>query len=353
MATPTYLVSTNDEDEASAGGGEGGWMESAVPPIVFVCAAFGAAYFLMENTKLASEKAKANYSDPHFRRDSIDNLAAAKRAMGVERQRVMAGAGAGAGVAARTAAMTQERRRYAGILPSGQEKFSAEDVKHAVAAVVTGGGAGQGPTMAGGAEKGKSKVVRVKSHRDGNTYFVAADLPDKTRAADKLAEINTRSQYLLQSIDEQLDASKRIKAEDGVDITDNMKQLVRRHYKKFTPFAEYHNPSDKTVGSNSDKGMMIETCLRSKYDPSQWNSDNTLFRVHIHELAHSADFKYRDDGEEGHGPVFKRLHKYLLGVAQNIGKYNCDDYMKSGKRFCGLALTESYCGEENNTHNKP
>jgi hypothetical protein len=187
----------------------------------------------------------------------------------------------------------------------------------------------------------------VKSHKDGQFYFVASNLPDKQKAADKLAEINRRSQYLLQSIDEQLDGNKRIKSEDGTDITDNMRQLVKRHYRKFTPFAEYHNPDDLTVGSNSDKGMMIETCLRNKYEPREWNADNTLFRVHIHELAHSADFHFREDGEEGHGPEFKRLHKYLLGVAQNLGIYNCDDYQKSGKRFCGLKLTEDYCGEEN------
>ena len=220
------------------------------------------------------------------------------------------------------------------------ENFNVSDVKKAVAAVSTSI-TGMAP---GSANKGKSKVVKVKSHKDGQFYFVADDLPDKQKAADKLAEINRRSQYLLQAIDEQLDGNKRIKAGDGTDITDNMRQLVKRHYKKFTPYAEYHNPSDLTVGSNSDKGMMIETCLRNKYNPSEWNEDNTLFRVHIHELAHSADFHYRADGEDGHGPEFKRLHQHLLKVAENLGIYDCGAYKSSGKRFCGLKLTEEYCG---------
>ena len=144
-----------------------------------------------------------------------------------------------------------------------------------------------------------------------------------------------------------MDNSRRVVALDGTDITDNMKALIRKHYKVETPLAEYHNPSDLTVGSNSDKGVVIETCLRSKFDPTEWSSINTLFRVHTHELAHSADFDYREDGEDGHGPVFKRLHKHLLGVSENLGIYNCAEYTRSGGALCGVKLTESYqCGDK-------
>lgn len=198
----------------------------------------------------------------------------------------------------------------------------------------------------GGAGAGEDKVVKQRSDLDGEYYFVAASLPERKKAADKLAEIHRRSQYLLQAIDEQLDGNRRIKAADGTDITDNMRKLVRRHYQKTVPFAEYHNPSDQTVGSNSDKGMLIQICLRSKRDPSQWNSDNTLFRVHVHELAHSADHHYREDGNAGHGPEFYRLMNHLLEVAENLGIYSCEEYKRSGRAFCGLALTEedTHCG---------
>ena len=189
-----------------------------------------------------------------------------------------------------------------------------------------------------------NKTIEVK--KDGDYYFVSASLPDRKKAADKLAEIHRRSQYLLQAIDEQLDGSRRVKAEDGTDITDNMRKLVQRHYQKKIPFAEYHNPNDQTVGSNSDKGMLIQICLRAKQNPSQWNTDNTLFRVHVHELAHSADHHYREDGNAGHGPEFYRLMNYLLAVAENLGIYSCEEYRKSGRAFCGLALTEedTHCG---------
>lgn len=187
---------------------------------------------------------------------------------------------------------------------------------------------------------GKSQVVKQKSDVDNDYYYVAADLPDKKKAANKLAEVHRRSQYLLQSIDEQLDGNRRIITEDGTDITDNMRRLVNRHYQKKIPFAEYNNPNpdDYTVGSNSEKGELIEMCLRSKFNSNEWNSDNTLFKVHVHELAHSADFDYRQDHH--HGPEFDRLNNYLLKIAQNLGIYSCSDYMKSGKKFCGLKLEE-------------
>ncbi len=225
---------------------------------------------------------------------------------------------------------------------SVQEKLSVDSMKRSVATVFV---STTGKTAL--SNKGKSDVVQIRCEKDGRHYFVASDLPEKEKAAGMLAEISRRAQYLMQAVDEQLDGNRRIVALDGVDITDNMKALLRKHYKIETPLAEYHNPSDMTVGSNSDKGVVIETCLRSKFDPTEWSSINTLFRIHCHELAHSADFDYRSDGEDGHGPIFRRLHKYLLGVSENLGIYNCAEYTKSGGAVCGVKLTESYqCGDK-------
>lgn len=223
------------------------------------------------------------------------------------------------------------------------EQLSLSDITHGMKSLFV---AGTGKLPGGPDVEGKSKVVPVRSTKDGKRYFVAANLPDQTKAANKLAEISRRAQTLLQALDEQLSEGGRIKGSDNKDITDNMRRLVSKHYGKPVLFAEYHNPHDLTVGSNSDKGEMIETCLRDKKNPSDWTSDNTLFRIHMHELAHSADFHFRADGEIGHGPDFKRLHQYLLTVAENLGIYNCDEYLRSGKRACGLQLSENYCGEE-------
>ena len=318
---------------------------SSLPAIVFFCAVLVVFYVMTRHPERLGARADGHQNKVYFDRRQMSNEYAAAEMDRRARERY--------GVTPplrmtenNNAAVASDRRRYHvvetfGNKTNGTEKLNVDDVKRAVA-VVTTSVTGMSP---GGGGAGKSKVVQVKSAKDGQMYFVAADLPHKQKAADKLAEVQRRSQYLLQSISEQLDGSNRIKTSDGTDITDNMKQLVRRHYKKIIPMAEYHNPSDKTVGSNTDKGMMIEMCLRGKHDTSEWNSDNTMFRVHVHELAHSADFHYRGDGEEAHGPQFKRLHQYLLGVAENLGIYSCSEYMNSGKKYCSLRLTESYCGK--------
>lgn len=185
---------------------------------------------------------------------------------------------------------------------------------------------------------GKDMVVKQRSDRDGEYYFVSASLPDKKRAADTLAEVHRRSQYLMQSLDEMLDGGAQVKASDGVDLTDNINRLIDRHYQKKIPFAEYHNPHDKTVGSNSAKGTLIEMCLRNKYNTDEWNPVNTMFRVHVHELTHSADKEYREDGD--HGPVFNRIMNFLLQTSENLGIYSCKEYKESGRKYCGLVLTE-------------
>ena len=188
---------------------------------------------------------------------------------------------------------------------------------------------------------GKDKVVKQRSSNDYKYYYVSAVLGDKEKAANKLSELNRRVQYLLQTIDESLDGGRKVYSKDGTDITSNMRMLVQKHYNKPLPVAEYNSSNDKTVGSNSDKGMLLEVCLRSKYDPKKWNSDNTLFRVMSHELAHSADPHWRGDGDHAHGPDFFRLQNHLLKVGGDIGVYSCSEYKKSGGWHCGLKLTET------------
>lgn len=192
----------------------------------------------------------------------------------------------------------------------------------------------------------KQKVVKFKSKLDGRYYFVCATLPEKQKASDTLAEIYRRSQLILFDMNEKLDANERIVAGDGVDITENIRKMVAKHYNKPLALAEYHAPNDKTVGANSEKGLLIEMCLRSKSNPAQWNSINTLTRVHIHELAHSADFMFRADGTENHGPDFYRIMNYILQQAEELGLYSCAEYKASGNVFCGLILNEedTRCG---------
>lgn len=190
----------------------------------------------------------------------------------------------------------------------------------------------------------KASVKRVKSEIDQQKYYVAADLPDPEHAADMLADLALVCTRVLAEVKRRLESSpgNKIFAFDKRDITRNMEVLLDKHYNKALNLAEYHC-QDSVVGSSSDKGKLIEICLRYKNKTDKFNLQNTTRRVFLHEIAHSADFEYRKDGQSGHGPDFRRLHAYLLGVAEDIDLYSCEEYQKSKGSFCSLNLNERYC----------
>jgi hypothetical protein len=183
----------------------------------------------------------------------------------------------------------------------------------------------------------------VKSTLDQNSYPVAKGLPNVDRAANLLAEVVRRSQAVLQEVNRRTAEKKPVKHK-GKDITSNMKTLVSKHFQKPIPLSEYHNPRNKTIGANTGKGKKIEMCLRSKSNPSNFEPINTLIRVHLHELAHSADDKYRKNGPENHGPQFQNLHSFLLKVAEELNLYSCAEYKKGSQTCCDLKINENYCG---------
>ena len=193
----------------------------------------------------------------------------------------------------------------------------------------------------------KLEVKAVVSGVDDEKYYVAQGLPDEGKVADRLADLSLVSVKVLNEIKKRLEKDGKIFAGDKVDITTNMEKLLKKHYDKHLNLSEYNSPDDQIVGSSSNKGELIEICIRHKKDPSTFNSINTTRRVFLHELAHSADFEYRKDGLKAHGPVFKRLHMYLLSVGEDLGLYSCEEYQQTNGAFCGLRMDEKYCSQDN------
>lgn len=193
------------------------------------------------------------------------------------------------------------------------------------------------------ADEPKEPVKAVKSAKDGNKYYVSSRLGEDSKALGFLEDLQDVASKVLTEVKKKLDAGETLIAHDKSNITKNMEVLIQRHYQKPFTLAEYIHFRNRIVGANSDKGLLIEICLRSKYDTKQFNSQNTVRRVFLHEMAHSADFDYREKGRKAHGPEFEKLHMYLLGVAEDLGLYSCELYNKHGDSFCGLALGESYC----------
>ena len=159
------------------------------------------------------------------------------------------------------------------------------------------------------------EVVSIKSKVDGRNYIVRK-LPDAMGAANKLAEINSKVQRLIHS----LDGSK-----EGTD------KLVKNY-----------NPdtlSETGIGAkytsySVNKGEKISICIRQTSDNS-FIDNNTILFVVIHELAHVMTKSV------GHTPEFWDNMKYLLEEGEKIGIYKPINYKKSPKRYCGMEINST------------
>lgn len=132
---------------------------------------------------------------------------------------------------------------------------------------------------------------------------------------------------------------------DGRDITCEVQRLLQVHYAPLggsIKLREYDRPDDNVLATNSNKGQEIAICVRSKTDPQQLNSINSMVRVLIHELAHSMDHSYVN--HKDHGECFYQLERFLVKCAINSvdanGKqfYTCPKSINGKIQFCGKAM---------------
>ena len=191
---------------------------------------------------------------------------------------------------------------------------------------------------------GRSKMTTVKG-KDGKEYDVA-DLQNKQKAADYLAEINRRVDVLMYHLQNLVAKNNKIEYE-GENMTNCIKRLIRKQQNSPHKFSELYDDTD-TVASNTNKGEQLDLCLRDKADPSSFNEMNTAMRVVLHELAHSADKQYRM--HENHGNHFYRLHSYLMDEAGKVNVYSCSQYNRDGPGFCGMLLPDDLAGCNRNHH---
>ena len=155
--------------------------------------------------------------------------------------------------------------------------------------------------------------TKVKSSINGKSYLVRK-LPDKERAADKLATISNSLTNLVQSLD--------VKEREGID------QLK-----------SYFNPDNLTENApggthtaySVNKGEQLSLCIRNVKD-NTFIEDNTIYFVAIHEIAHIMT------DEVGHTKKFWDNMKFLLIKAQSLGIYTPQDYSQFPVDYCGQQI---------------
>ncbi len=161
------------------------------------------------------------------------------------------------------------------------------------------------------------------------TRYYVKDLGNSCDAAKMLA--NTRN--------------KLFKVIDHIQITENVpenlqsgcQRIVFKHCHRIQ-LQELDAEEHKTVALNRNKGDEIHLCLRDCPTCDRLTSEDKVFIVALHELAHSATVQYdpMQNGATLHSDEFKEYEKYLTEVADSLGLVNAEAVF--GTQYCGLNI---------------
>jgi len=164
-------------------------------------------------------------------------------------------------------------------------------------------------------------LVYEKSTLD-NEYFWVRNSPDKSVAANTLAQIKINMIKLVSYLKE----NRKL----FPDYMSNINDLVKRT--KVINIME--TAADEQYTSYTiNKGEKIVFCLRSKILDTIHDM-NTLMYVVIHELAHVGCPEF------GHTPLFRKIFKFLLIQSTKIGIYTAVDYRITPQNYCGMTINE-------------
>ena len=158
----------------------------------------------------------------------------------------------------------------------------------------------------------------------GTKFFIRPDdkIKDKTLLLSQIIENMFKlKNYLYSNIN------------NYPDFTAYINQLNNNLNENKTIIYETEPNSDLTSYS-VNKGEEISFCLRSKKNDSIHDL-NLLIYVALHEMAHIAC------PEIGHGPLFKKIFKFLTETAMEIGIYTKQDYKNEPIEYCGMILSSS------------
>lgn len=183
-------------------------------------------------------------------------------------------------------------------------------------------------------KKQNQPVEYVKSGVDGRKYLVRHDVSlegstvhdEALRAADTLAELNVRTQTLIDHLTSRYPTDERV-----------------------VNLSERYNPEALSEGGHNaghtsysvDKGRRIVMCLRSRSrdgSHGRLEDTNTLMYVLIHELTHLAT------DEVGHTDLFWDNLDWLKAQAHDIGVYRDVDFSAEPAGYCGMVIKTSRNG---------
>tara|TARA_B110000211_G_scaffold221781_1_gene269796 strand:+ start:8367 stop:8936 length:570 start_codon:yes stop_codon:yes gene_type:complete len=164
-------------------------------------------------------------------------------------------------------------------------------------------------------EQNYAELTYVTSKIDNIPYLVR-NRPDKEKAADIFAVLNTKITKLIRHLTAHNAAPRLSKRYDVRRISESL-------------------PTSKYTSYSVNKGQKIVFCIRSKNNPNEFVDINTLFFVVAHELAHL------ETKSTGHTKEFWDNMRLLLKAAIKIGIWNEHNYRELPVKYCGIEITDT------------
>jgi len=159
----------------------------------------------------------------------------------------------------------------------------------------------------------------VTSDVDNKEHLVR-NMPDKKEASNLLASVKKKLVFLCNDMEKEHPGDDRVTLLNGRFNPDNIMEKDR--YSNYTSYSV-------------NKGKQIILCLRSKDEKEELIDENTLTFVALHEIAHVMSKSV------GHNEEFWNNFKFLLKEAIKRGLYNCTNYAKNPKKYCGIEVNDS------------
>lgn len=152
---------------------------------------------------------------------------------------------------------------------------------------------------------------------DNNVYYVR-NTENSAETANTLARLNKMAQEFIKKL-----------SNDSSIV--QFKPVVKRLEKRYNPAALSESKVQENLTSYTiNKGEAIHLCVRTRDTHDKLYSDNVLFGVLVHELAHVGSIGV------DHGPEFIRNFDFLLTKAVEYGMFK---KIIEPFNYCGLETT--------------
>lgn len=160
------------------------------------------------------------------------------------------------------------------------------------------------------------KNIIKKVSLNDNIEYMVRDLENSQEAAEKLSSINNKLKRLIESLDV------------------NERKGIKRLKNKYNPYTLSETEENSKYTSYSlNKGEKIALCLRKNRNSLDFQDENTIIFVAIHELSHIMTKSV------GHEKEFWDNMAFLLEKAHELNIYDLVDYSENNVNYCGMEIT--------------